>query len=54
MADALTRKEDATEKPEEQKIFLQTISIKRAKEEGYHPSMEITEVQRNASGEWEY
>lgn len=54
VADALTRKEDTTEKPEEQKIFLQTISIEQAKKEGYHPSMEISEVQKNANGRWEY
>lgn len=50
----LTRIEDITEEQESRKIFLQAISLEKAKEQEYHLVMEIFEVKKQNNDKQEY
>lgn len=54
VADALSRRENVAKPLEPRPILLQSITLERAKEEGYHPSMEVSELEKGENGEWLY
>lgn len=54
VADIITRQEDATEFLEERKIFLQAMSIEKAKKQRYHLSMKVSEMEKDSYGTWRY
>ena len=51
-ADALTRRKDQTTL-EERKIFLNELSLEKAKEQGYHSRLNIVQVTEE-EGKWKY
>lgn len=53
VADALIRKENGKKPMQDRTIFLQAISLERAKQEGYHSLMEVSELERKGD-QWLY
>ena len=46
VADALSRKEDNTEPLEPRPIFLQNVTLEKAKRKGYHPHYNVTRLEK--------
>ena len=53
VADALSRKEDNTEPLELQPIFLQNMTLEKAKRKSYHLHYDIAKLEEK-NGQWQY
>lgn len=53
MTDVFTRKEDGKQPLQDRIIFLQVILLEKAKEEDYHPLVEISKFKRKGD-QWFY
>ena len=53
VANALSRKEDNTEPLEPRPIFLQNMTLEKAKPKGYHPHYNVARLEEK-NGQWQY
>ena len=53
MANALSRKEDNTEPLKPRLIFLQNMTLEKAKRKGYYPHYDVARLEEK-NGQWQY